>query len=107
MVSLNSVLVAEDDQVKATNWRPMDGGNDGAWGFKPYVYCFITLQTTLANFSQPKALVPSENYRVIIATKIHANKTIRLLERNKEHVRKKREHKKEPCTAFRGRCYSE
>jgi ribosomal protein L21 len=64
----------------------------------------IVLLPSRLHFSQPKALVPSENYRVIIATKIHANKVIRLLERHKEHVHKKRGHKKETCTAFRGRC---
>jgi len=38
---------------------------------------------------------------------VHANKMIILQERNKEHVRKKREHKQETCTAFRGQCYIE
>jgi hypothetical protein len=52
--------------TKATETRPRDGGDEDAPGFSVSKTCCFSLQFPTAYVNQPKALVASEVYHVII-----------------------------------------
>jgi hypothetical protein len=68
--------------TEAMEKSPVNGGGDSTQGFPHPAYWCIPLQLYLAYISQPRVLVATEDYHVIVITNIPVNRIAEQLEGN-------------------------
>ena len=59
--------------IRPVKHAPADSADDGATGHLHPAYCFIHFQAPMAYVNQPKGLVSSEGYHVVIPTTLILN----------------------------------